>query len=239
MVQMLDLSGHGVLEFSVEPSDTVVEAGQSAVLDCVVRASHHQQSVLITWLDEDGSKLTFLSDAYRSQLTNGSLYINSVVEGQRLTGIYQCMATLPNVGSIVSRTAKLDIARLNGFHEEPHDITVYVGQKAHFSCYVDAVPTPRIRWLKDERPLQIDDLRMTILPCNASGFNSYILSNKAILYINGDQEQAAHVAPPTFIAQPKGAIAVEGQNISLDCAANGNPNPTIRWLKDGFAIDMK
>ncbi|XP_048523276.1 neogenin isoform X2 [Dendroctonus ponderosae] len=248
--------GHGVLEFSVEPSDTVVEAGQSAVLDCVVRASHHQQSVLITWLDEDGSKLTFLSDAYRSQLTNGSLYINSVVEGQRLTGIYQCMATLPNVGSIVSRTAKLDIARLNGFHEEPHDITVYVGQKAHFSCYVDAVPTPRIRWLKDERPLQIDDLRMTILPsgaleidevvesdqgsyrCNASGFNSYILSNKAILYINGDQEQAAHVAPPTFIAQPKGAIAVEGQNISLDCAANGNPNPTIRWLKDGFAIDM-
>ncbi|ERL92479.1 hypothetical protein D910_09792 [Dendroctonus ponderosae] len=59
------VSGHGVLEFSVEPSDTVVEAGQSAVLDCVVRASHHQQSVLITWLDEDGSKLTFLSDAYR------------------------------------------------------------------------------------------------------------------------------------------------------------------------------
>lgn len=47
---------------------------------------------------------------FRSQLTNGSLYINSVVEGQRLTGIYQCMATLPNVGSIVSRTAKLDIA---------------------------------------------------------------------------------------------------------------------------------
>lgn len=61
----LVVPGHGVLEFSVEPSDTVVEAGQSAVLDCVVRASHHQQSVLITWLDEDGSKLTFLSDAYR------------------------------------------------------------------------------------------------------------------------------------------------------------------------------
>lgn len=46
----------------------------------------------------------------RSQLTNGSLYINSVIEEQRLTGAYQCMATLPNVGSIVSRTAKLTIA---------------------------------------------------------------------------------------------------------------------------------
>jgi len=49
----------------VEPSDTVVEAGQSAVLDCMVKGPHHQQSVLITWLDQDGSKLTFLSDLYR------------------------------------------------------------------------------------------------------------------------------------------------------------------------------
>ncbi|XP_066262767.1 neogenin isoform X2 [Euwallacea similis] len=248
--------GHAVLEFSVEPSDTVVEAGQSAVLDCMVKASHHQQSVLITWLDQDGSRITLLSDMYRSQLTNGSLYITSVVEEQRLAGIYQCMATLPNVGSIVSRTAKLSIARLNGFHEEPSDITVYIGQKAHFACYVDAIPTPRIRWLKDERPLQIDDLRMTVLSsgaleidevvesdqgsyrCNATGLNSYKLSNKAILYINGDQEQAAHSAPPTFIAKPRYIVAIEGQNVSLDCAANGNPIPTITWLKDGRAIDM-
>ncbi|CAH1125665.1 unnamed protein product [Ceutorhynchus assimilis] len=248
--------GHAVLEFSVEPADTVVESGQSAVLDCVVRASHHQQSVLITWLDEDGSRLTFMTDLYRSQLTNGSLYINSVIEEQRLTGNYQCMATLPNIGSIVSRTAKLSIARLNGILEEPADVTVYVGQKAHFACYVDASPAPRIRWLKDERPLQIDDLRMTVSPagsleidevvesdqgsyrCNASGLNSYKLSNKAILYINGDQEQAAHVAPPTFIARPRAAVVVEGRNLSLDCAANGNPNPTVTWLKDGFAIDM-
>ncbi|KAJ8924156.1 hypothetical protein NQ315_006940 [Exocentrus adspersus] len=252
---MYCVGGH-VLEFTVEPSDTVVEAGQSAVLDCVVRASHHQQSVLIQWLDQDGSKLTFFGDLYRSQLTNGSLYVNSVIEEQGLTGNYQCMATLPNVGSIVSRTAKLSVASLLGFHEEPRDITVYIGQKAYFACYVNGVPPPRVRWLKDERPLQIDDLRMAILPsgaleidevvesdqgsyrCNASGFNSYKLSNKAVLYINGDQEQAAHVAPPSYIAQPRAGTYIEGQNVSLDCAANGNPNPTITWLKDGYPIDM-
>lgn len=54
-----------VLEFAVEPSDTVVEAGQSAVLDCVVKAAHHQASVLIQWLDQDRSKLTFMADLYR------------------------------------------------------------------------------------------------------------------------------------------------------------------------------
>lgn len=54
---------------------------------------------------------------FRSQLTNGSLYINSVVEEQRLTGTYQCMATLPQGGSIVSRTAKLSIASKFYFYQ--------------------------------------------------------------------------------------------------------------------------
>lgn len=48
----------------------------------------------------------------RSQLINGSLYINSVVEDQGLTGAYQCMASLPNVGSIVSKTARLSLASM-------------------------------------------------------------------------------------------------------------------------------
>ncbi|XP_072382653.1 neogenin isoform X2 [Diabrotica undecimpunctata] len=245
-----------ILEFTVEPSDTVVESGQSTVLDCVVRASHHQSSVLIQWLDQDGSKLTFIGDSYRSQLTNGSLYITSVIEEQRLTGKYQCIATLPNVGSIVSRIAKLSIANLVGFQEEPRDLSVYVNQRAYFACHVIGNPSPKIRWLKDERPLIIDDVRMAILPsgaleidevvesdqgsyrCNASGLSSYKLSNKAILHINRDQEEALHVTPPTFIAKPLPGTFVEGQNVSLDCAANSFPVPTITWLKDGYPIDM-
>ncbi|XP_074038285.1 neogenin protein frazzled [Leptinotarsa decemlineata] len=245
-----------VLEFTVEPSDTVVEVGQSAVLDCVVKASHHQSSVLIQWLDQDGSKLTFIGDSYRSQLTNGSLYITSVIEEERLTGNYQCMATLPNVGSLVSRTAKLSIANLLGFQEEPSDISVYLGQHAYFACRVVGVPPPKIRWLKDERPMVLDDLRMVILPsgaleidevvesdqgsyrCNATSLSSHKLSNKAILHINGDQEQAAHVSAPNFIAKPQPGTYIEGQNVSLDCAANGNPAPSIMWLKDGYPIDL-
>lgn len=62
------VSGH-VLEFTVEPTDTVVESGQSAVLDCVVKSSH-PASVLIQWLDQDRQKLTYLGDPYRY----GSIY---------------------------------------------------------------------------------------------------------------------------------------------------------------------
>ncbi|XP_037547995.1 protein turtle homolog A, partial [Nematolebias whitei] len=45
------------------------------------------------------------------------------------------------------------------------------------------------------------------------------------------------MAPPTFSKAPPPVIeALVGSPISLDCVANGNPTPTITWLKDGGAI---
>lgn len=56
---------------------------------------------------------------------------------------------------------------LSGFQEEPRDIMIFPGQKAYFACRVQATPTARVRWLKDERPLQLDEVRMTVLPSGA------------------------------------------------------------------------
>lgn len=106
------------------------------------------------------------------------------------------MASLPTLGSIVSRTALLSLASefkyslvrlslqftffpdLSGFQSEPRDLTVFVGQKAYFACSVHASPTPRIRWLKDERPLQLDELRMTILPSGALEVDEVVESDQ-------------------------------------------------------------
>lgn len=100
------------MEFVVEPTDTVVQNGHTAILDCVAKSSDFAQSTLnIQWLDQDRQILSFIGEPYRSQLTNGSLYIGSVTEEQSLTGTYQCMASLPNnAGSIVSKQAKLSLA---------------------------------------------------------------------------------------------------------------------------------
>lgn len=48
---------------------------------------------------------------FSSQLANGSLYISSVYTGSpELTGSYQCLATVDDVGSIVSRSATIKLA---------------------------------------------------------------------------------------------------------------------------------
>lgn len=70
-----------------------------------------------------------------------------------------------------------DIA-LSEFIQEPRDLSVYPGQKAYFACRVQASPPPKIRWLKDERPLQLDELRMTILPSGALEIDEVIESDQ-------------------------------------------------------------
>lgn len=95
---------------------------------------------------------------------------------------------------------------LPGFDKEPQDTMVYPGQIAYLGCVIKSTSTPlTIQWLKDERPLYVDESRMSILPsgaleiddvqqqdigsyrCNASGFGQHKLSNKAQLgLLNSD-----------------------------------------------------
>ena len=44
---------------------------------------------------------------------------------------------------------------------------------------------------------------------------------------------------PQFIARPMSRVVTAGHNLTFDCAANGYPDPSITWLKDGATIDMQ
>lgn len=62
------------------------------------------------------------------------------------------------------------------------------------------------------------------------------LSHKAILEVERYDDS---IAAPVFIALPQTQIVIEGDSTTFDCAANGNPKPSITWLKNGEAIDLK
>ncbi|KAI4474664.1 hypothetical protein M0802_015505, partial [Mischocyttarus mexicanus] len=239
----------GGLYFTVEPQDVVVELGGPTRLDCQAKSTFGHPT--IQWRTDDGTPINFIGENYRSQLANGSLYINSVYSSSsELTGSYQCLASVDDVGAIVSRAATIKLASLPGFEKEPQDTMVYPGQIAYLSCTLPASSSLlKIQWLKDERPIVLDENRMTIMPsgaleindvqfqdigsyrCNASGYGQYRLSNKAQLgLLTSDIDQGSSL--PIFIAQPLDQIAVEGSTVTLECAANGYPKPTIFWLKD-------
>jgi neogenin len=102
------------LEFTVEPSDTVVPEGSSVLLQCAGHTSkklHKKEAKVlpnIRWRGPDGQDIGI--DTFRVQLTNGSLYISAVNDNRGLTGNYQCLLSVDGIGTIVSRTAKLSIA---------------------------------------------------------------------------------------------------------------------------------
>uniref|UniRef100_A0A3Q3J0G8 Immunoglobulin superfamily, member 9a n=2 Tax=Monopterus albus TaxID=43700 RepID=A0A3Q3J0G8_MONAL len=54
---------------------------------------------------------------------------------------------------------------------------------------------------------------------------------------NGTWTLLSVTAPPTFTEAPPPVVEVlVGGHLSLACVANGNPTPTITWLKDGSVI---
>ena len=72
-------------------------------------------------------------------MLNGSLHLSSVQHGKGERsdeGVYQCVATLPSVGTMLSRSAKLQTTSLRPFELEPKDVVVRVGDVARFNCYV-------------------------------------------------------------------------------------------------------
>ncbi|XP_046681889.1 neogenin isoform X3 [Homalodisca vitripennis] len=241
------------LKFTLEPQDVVTVAGRSVVLDCAAHSSDTLQPPTLKWRTADGQDLTFIGDPHRRQLSNNSLLILSVVENQEQ---YHCVATVDSVGSIVSRTATVTLAHLPPLERQPQDLRLFPGQTALFSCLVEGNPPPLVTWIKDGRPLVLDETRMIILPsgsleiesvqvsdrgnyrCNVSGHGQHRLSDRAILQVDQDLESAASLMAPTFIAKPRSTVATEGSTVTLECAANGTPNPWLVWLKDGVPIDL-
>lgn len=95
--------------FSTEPSDTLAVRGAPTLLNCSV---HSESSAKIEW-KKDGSFLSLASDDRRQVLADGSLLISSVMHSKHNKpdeGVYQCVATVDNLGTIISRTARLNVA---------------------------------------------------------------------------------------------------------------------------------
>ena len=130
---------------------------------------------------------------------------------------------------------------------EPHSLTIYQTQTAVFQCQVGA---GQVRWLKNSLPLQLDH-RMTVLPSggleirnvNIPDRGSYSCTAAGLISRTADLHLKALVAkagpePPVFLLTPRGRSVLAGSEVTLECSANGLPQPALTWLKDGREIEL-
>ncbi|XP_058463855.1 neogenin isoform X2 [Malaya genurostris] len=254
------------LEFTIEPSDVTVPEGSSVMLQCAGRLDQKAMRAgkiapNIRWRGPDGQDIGIVGDTFRSQLTNGSLYISSVETNRGLTGFYHCLLTVDGIGTIVSRSSRVSISDLPEINQDSHEIYLYAGQTAYFKCLSSPLlfnleARYRVEWYKDESPLRMDLTRMLLLPsgaleidevvsgdrgtyqCNITAETFSRLSSKSNLNIKSTAGQPQSFAPPSFVIVPQPQTVREGDTVILDCVANGNPKPTIKWLRNGEEIDM-
>lgn len=138
----------------------------------------------------------------------------------------------------------------------PHDQVVLTGGVASFVCTAVGNPKPQLEWRKNgkrvttqrytvqEMPngsvLRIepvragrDDATYECVAENGVGEPVRALATLTVL-----QEGATPAGFPRFTLQPSIQGVEKGRSALLPCKAEGDPMPTIHWLKDMIPVDM-
>uniref|UniRef100_W5LIV1 Neogenin 1 n=1 Tax=Astyanax mexicanus TaxID=7994 RepID=W5LIV1_ASTMX len=244
--------GFTPFRFSVQPVDTLAVRGLPAVLNCSVSS---EAPVRVEW-KKDGTFPNLAADDRRRLLPDGSLLISTVVHSKHNKpdeGVYQCVATIDNLGTISSRTARLTVAGLPRFSSQPEGVSVRPGGSEVLSCEVSAELVPFTHWERSGQPVETDS-RLVQMPSGA-----LVVSNAsqadAGLYrcvIEGlgpakSSEDAQLLILPESAAEermevllgPAALTKAVGETVLLPCVVKGYPLPIIRWMLDGKVINER
>ncbi|XP_074477892.1 neogenin 1a isoform X4 [Sebastes fasciatus] len=231
--------------FTVEPQETLAIRGNSAQLNC----SAHSDSATparIEW-KKDGTFMSLVSDERRNILPDGSLFFAHVVHSKHNKpdeGVYQCVVTIDNLGSISSQTARLSVAGMPRFASQPSPATVHLGSNQVMACEVNSDLVPFTRWEKDRLPLELST-RLVQLPSGAlvisnaseadAGLYRCLVEN--VGSSKSSDEAQLQILPETgeerkleFLVQPALASKAVGASVLLPCLVTGYPAPHIRWM---------
>ncbi|KAL1775484.1 hemicentin-1 isoform X4 [Sigmodon hispidus] len=221
------------------PSNKQVVIGQSLILEC--KAAGNPPPIL-TWL-KDGVPVK-ASDNIRIEAGGKMLEILSALEVDR--GQYTCVAT----SMAGEREIKYEVDVLVPPTVEGGDETSYFIVMANnlleLDCQVTGSPPPTIMWLKggqliDERDgfkILLNGHKLVIAQAQVSDTGLYqcVATN-----IAGDQrkefEVTVHVPPTIKSSDLPEKTVVRYKPVTLQCIANGIPNPSITWLKDDQPVN--
>uniref|UniRef100_A0A7N5ZV81 Neogenin 1b n=1 Tax=Anabas testudineus TaxID=64144 RepID=A0A7N5ZV81_ANATE len=231
--------------FTVEPQDTLAIRGNAALLNCSAH-SDAATPARIEW-KKDGTFMSLVSDERRRILPDGSLFFTHVVHSKHNKpdeGTYQCVATIDNLGSISSHTARLSVAGMPRFTSQPAPTSVHLGDSQVMACEINSDLVPFTRWEKDRQPLELST-RLVQLPSGAlvisnaseadAGLYRCLVEN--VGSSKSSDEGQLQILPETgeerkleFLVQPGPVTKVVGTSVLLPCVVTGYPAPHVRWM---------
>uniref|UniRef100_A0A8C1WIK6 Neogenin 1a n=1 Tax=Cyprinus carpio TaxID=7962 RepID=A0A8C1WIK6_CYPCA len=236
--------------FSTEPSDTLAVRGAPTLLNCSV---HSESPAKIEW-KKDGSFLSLASDDRRQVLAEGSLLISSVVHSKHNKpdeGVYQCVATIDNLGTIISRTARLSVAGIPRYLSQPEAASVRVGDSHVLNCEVNPDLVSFIHWEQNKEPVELDQ-RVFTLPSGAlvisnateadAGLYRCVIDNAGPTKTSEEAEikilpESGEERTLEFLLEPQHVSKAVGESVLLPCVVTGHPTADVTWMHKDQLIE--
>ncbi|XP_061036073.1 neogenin isoform X6 [Eubalaena glacialis] len=253
----------GLPRFSSQPEPSSVYVGNSAILNCEVNAD------LVPFVRWEQNRQPLLLDDRLTKLPSGTLVISNATEGDG--GLYRCIVesggppkytdevelkVLPEMRAVSALEARdsttewltfkdPEVTSNLVFLKQPSSLVRVIGQSAVLPCVASGLPTPTIRWMKNEEALDTESSERLVLLAGGSLEISDVTEDDAGTYFciadNGNETIEAQAeltvqAQPEFLKQPTNIYAHESMDIVFECEVTGKPTPTVKWVKNGDMV---
>ncbi|XP_035291447.1 hemicentin-1 [Anguilla anguilla] len=217
---------------SIEDDITTVTAIKMSpvILPCHVLGRPEPK---ISWT-KSGAQLGSRGGSYRV-LPTGVLEITKAEPSH--AGRYTCSARNP--AGVAYKHITLTVQEPPEVRPMKEEVKVVLHHGIILPCDVQGFPRPTITWQREGVPIATGH-RLAVLPSGALQFSRVTLGDAGTYQCMAQNEAGTAVGrtrlvlqvPPVLTAPSLEYTAVVGQPVSLQCGADGQPQPEVSWQKD-------
>ncbi|XP_029915084.1 hemicentin-1 [Myripristis murdjan] len=217
---------------SIEDDVTAVTAVKmsAVVLPCHVQG---RPQPTVTWT-KGGAKLGSRGGSYRV-LPTGVLEITAALPSH--AGRYTCSARNP--AGVAHKHISLTVQEPPEIRPMAEEVQVVLHHGTVLPCEVQGFPRPTVTWQREGVPIAAGH-RLAVLSNGALKFSRVTLGDAGTYQCLAQNEAGVAVGRTKLVLQVPPVLSVPrveyttvlGQPVSLECAADGQPQPEVTWYKE-------